>query len=176
MLRWYKTERIFEIKRVLKLYRACETIKSTKNRTNVLENYCTTKQNDLLYKHKLWKNNPKKSKGVNTMEIKINLNINIDNINQLIEKLSQLSNTTIPSRIKDSDNTEIIQSIKPKENTSFNKDIDLTKLRESIATITRNGNILAVQNLLKKYNAKTLVEVNKEDYNSLYNEISKLIN
>ena len=110
------------------------------------------------------------------MEIKINLNINIDNINQLIEKLSQLSNTTIPSRIKDSDNTEIIQSIKPKENTSFNKDIDLTKLRESIATITRNGNILAVQNLLKKYNAKTLVEVNKEDYNSLYNEISKLIN
>ena len=110
------------------------------------------------------------------MEIKINLNINIDNINQLIEKLSQLSNTTIPSRTRDFDNTEIIQSIKPKENTSFNKDIDLTKLRESIATITRNGNILAVQNLLKKYNAKTLLEVNKEDYNSLYNEISKLIN
>ena len=111
------------------------------------------------------------------MEIKINLNINIDNINQLIEKLSQLSNkTTIPSRTGDFDNTEIIQSIKQKENTSFNKDIDLTKLRESIATITRNGNILAVQNLLKKYNAKTLVEVNKEDYNSLYNEISKLIN
>ena len=111
------------------------------------------------------------------MEIKINLNINIDNFNELIEKLSQLSNkTTIPSRTGDFDNTEIIQSIKPKENTSFNKDIDLTKLRESIATITRNGNILAVQNLLKKYNAKTLVEVNKEDYNSLYNEISKLIN
>ena len=32
------------------------------------------------------------------------------------------------------------------------------------------------QELLKKYNAKTLVEVNKEDYNSLYNEIIKLIN
>ena len=110
------------------------------------------------------------------MEIKINLNINIDNFNELIEKLSQLSNTTIPSRTRDFDNTEIIQNIKPKENISFNKDIDLTKLRESIATITRNGNILAVQNLLKKYNAKTLVEVNKEDYNSLYNEISKLIN
>lgn len=177
MLRWHKTERTFEEKRVLKLYRACETIKLRKNRTNVLEKYCITKQNDLLYKHKLWKNNPKKSKGVNTMEIKINLNINIDNFNELIEKLSQLSNkTTIPSRTGDFDNTEIIQSIKPKENTSFNKDIDLTKLRESIATITRNGNILAVQNLLKKYNAKTLVEVNKEDYNSLYNEISKLIN
>jgi len=100
------------------------------------------------------------------MEIKINLNINLDNFNEFIEKLSQITNkannnqTILPSRTK---NCESI-------------DIDITKLRESIATITRNGNILAVQNLLKKYNAKTLVEVNKEDYNSLYNEISKLIN
>ena len=96
------------------------------------------------------------------MEIKINLNINLENLNEFLDKLSKLNQTKIeqimlPSR-------EIPQSI------------DISKLREKVAKVTQTGNIIALQNLLKKYNAKTLVEVNKEDYNSLYNEISKLIN
>lgn len=79
------------------------------------------------------------------MEIKINLNINLENFNQILDKLS-------------------------------NKDIDITKLRQSIGEATKSGNLLAVQNLLKKYNAKTLVEVDKKDYNSLYSEILKINN
>ena len=96
------------------------------------------------------------------MEIQINLNINLDNLSEFLDKLSKLNQTKteqtmLPSR-------EEPQSI------------DISKLREKVAKVTQMGNIIALQNLLKKYNAKTLVEVNKEDYNSLYNEISKLIN
>ena len=96
------------------------------------------------------------------MEIKINLNINLENLTQFLDKLSKLNQTKIE------------QTLLPSREDS--QSIDISKLREKVAKVTQTGNIIALQNLLKKYNAKTLVEVNKEDYNSLYNEISKLIN
>ena len=96
------------------------------------------------------------------MEIKINLNINLENLTQFLDKLSKLNQTKIE------------QTMLPSREEPQN--IDISKLREKVAKVTQTGNIIALQNLLKKYNAKTLVEVNKEDYNSLYNEISKLIN
>ena len=96
------------------------------------------------------------------MDIKINLNINLENLSEFLDKLSKLNQTKI-------EQTSIPSREEP-------QNIDISKLREKVAKVTQTGNIIALQDLLKKYNAKTLVEVKKEDYNSLYNEISKLIN
>ena len=98
------------------------------------------------------------------MEIKVDININLNNINQIINQLSQL----IPGRIQPSEKIEINKSLETK--------IDITELREKVAHFASSGNVAQVQELLQKYNAKKVTDVKPEDYEKLYNDIAKHIN
>ncbi|MGL5314858.1 MAG: hypothetical protein ACRC92_16520 [Peptostreptococcaceae bacterium] len=94
------------------------------------------------------------------MQIKIDINLNLSNFNQIINQLSQL----LPST------DEKIKQIEPKEN------IDMTKLREKVTYLTNGGNLEIVQEILNKYNAKKITDVKPDDYEKLYNEIINHIN
>lgn len=97
------------------------------------------------------------------MEIKIDVNININNLSQIIDKLLQLLYSK--------------ESSKQTEQTLITKEkIDIIKIREKVGLLIKNGNAVLVQELLKKYNAKKVTDVNIDDYEKLYNEIIKYIN
>lgn len=94
------------------------------------------------------------------MEIKIDININLSNFNQIINQLSQLMSNT----------DEKVKQIQPKEN------IDMTKLREKVTYLASGGNLEKVQEILNKYNAKKITDVKPDDYEKVYNEIINHIN
>lgn len=94
------------------------------------------------------------------MEIKIDININLSNFNQIKNQLSQL----LPST------DEKVNQIQTKEN------IDITKLREKVTYLANGGNLEIVQEILNKYNAKKITDVKPDDYEKLYNEIINHIN
>ncbi|MGL5348692.1 MAG: hypothetical protein ACRDA3_15195 [Peptostreptococcaceae bacterium] len=108
------------------------------------------------------------------MEIKINLNIDITNFNQIIETLHTLINketklqNTVPSRNKE----DLIElSIN-----SQKQNISLPQIRENLSYLMNNGKMLVAQQLLKKYNAEKIVDIKEEDYENLYKDIINQIN
>lgn len=99
------------------------------------------------------------------MEIKVDININLKNINQIINQLSQL----IPSRLEPAEKIEI------NEKTTERK-IDIIQLREKLVDFGNENGAQQVQVLLQKYNAKKVTEMKPEDYEKLYNEITNNVN
>lgn len=99
------------------------------------------------------------------MEIKVDININLKNINQIINQLSQL----IPSRLEPAEKIEI-----NKKNTE--RKIDIIQLREKLVDFGNENGAQQVQVLLQKYNAKKVTEMKPEDYEKLYNEITNNVN
>ena len=108
------------------------------------------------------------------MEIKINLNIDITNFNQIIETLHTLANkeTKLQNVMPSRDEQDLIELPinAPKGN------VDLPKIREKISYLMNNEKMLVAQQLLKKYNAKKITDIKAEDYENLYKDIINQIN
>ena len=124
------------------------------------------------------------------MEIKIDINLNLQNINQIIDKLSYLINkgtyiepnpstkaisqeVSNKSDIKTSNNikSEINKEIHTKlnENTVA---ITIDDIRNKISSLSQIGKVSKAKEILSKYNATKVSQINNEHYENLYKELN----
>ncbi|WP_042274471.1 hypothetical protein [Faecalimicrobium dakarense] len=105
------------------------------------------------------------------MEIKIDINLNLQNINQVIEKLSYLINKNNNLEIKDTNihtneielnRTEIIK----------NECITIEDIREKISKLSQMGKVSKAKEILSKYNASKVSQLNINDYESINKELN----
>jgi hypothetical protein len=129
------------------------------------------------------------------MEIKIDINLNLQNINQIIDKLSYLINKPTyiepnpstkaisqsgndKSDLKTSNNikSEINKEIHPKLNedkVNENKvDITIDDIRNKISNLSQIGKVSKAKEILLKYNATKVSQINSEHYENLYKELN----
>lgn len=103
------------------------------------------------------------------MEIKIDINLNLQNANQIIEKLSYIINKTNKSQIDpiqiDTANKEI--HTKVSENT-----ITIDEIREKISKLSQIGKIEKAKEILSKYNSTKVSQINAKDYENINKELN----
>ena len=124
------------------------------------------------------------------MEIKIDINLNLQNINQIIDKLSCLINKATyiepnpstkaisqevihKSDLKSSNN--IKSEINKEISTELNENtVDLTidDIRNKISNLSQIGKVSKAKEILSKYNATKVSQINNEDYENLYKELN----
>lgn len=100
------------------------------------------------------------------MEIKIDINLNLQNINQIIDKLSGLidkniSNTSIEDK----------SDFKSLNNKSI-ENLSIDDLRNKISSLSQIGKVSKAKEILSKYNATKVSQINNQDYEKIYNELN----
>ncbi len=124
------------------------------------------------------------------MEIKIDINLNLQNINQIIDKLSYLINKAtyiepnpstkaISQEVIDKSDLKSSNNIKSEINkeirTELNENtVDLTidDIRNKISNLSQIGKVSKAKEILSKYNATKVSQINNEDYENLYKELN----
>jgi len=124
------------------------------------------------------------------MEIKIDINLNLQNINQIIDKLSYLINKStyiepnpstkaISQEVTDKSDLQSSNNIKSEINkeisTQVNENtVDLTidDIRNKISNLSQIGKVSKAKEILSKYNATKVSQINNEDYENLYKELN----
>jgi hypothetical protein len=129
------------------------------------------------------------------MEIKIDINLNLQNINQIIDKLSYLINKgtyiepnpstkAISQSVNDKSDIKTSNNIKSKINkeihTKLNEnkvnentvDITIDDIRNKISSLSQIGKVSKAKEILSKYNATKVSQINSEHYENLYKELN----
>lgn len=111
------------------------------------------------------------------MNIKIDVNINLENIEPIIKKMAKIFNGTSNIYTKNCDNhpLEMVEDIKGINNQSISK-ISSNDLKGVMANLSHMGRAKEVKEILLKYNASRLNEVNEKDMDYVYSELRNLLN
>lgn len=100
------------------------------------------------------------------MEIKIDINLNVQNINQIIDKLSCLINKNIPNT-----SIEDKSDFKSLNNKSI-ENLSIDDIRNKISSLSQIGKVSKAKEILSKYNATKVSQINNQDYEKIYNELN----
>ena len=129
------------------------------------------------------------------MEIKIDINLNLQNINQIIDKLSYLINKgtyiepnpstkAISQSVNDKSDIKTSNNIKPEINKEIHTKVNENKVNENTVAITiddiRNkisnlsqiGKVSKAKEILSKYNATKVSQIDSGHYEKLYKELN----
>ena len=120
------------------------------------------------------------------MEIKIDINLNLQNINQIIDKLSYLINK--PTYIEPNPSTkaisqEVIHKSDVKTSNNIKSEVNeeiltqvnentIDDIRDKISNLSQIGKVSKAKEILSKYNATKVSQINNEDYENLYKELN----
>lgn len=97
------------------------------------------------------------------MEIKIDINLNLQNINQIIDKLSCLINKNVSIEDK--------SDFKSLNNKSI-ENLSIDDIRNKISSLSQIGKVSKAKEILSKYNATKVSQINNQDYEKIYNELN----
>ncbi len=99
------------------------------------------------------------------MNIKIDINLNLENINQIIETLTTMMNfDTYKANICTGNNN------------SAKETITIDTIRENISKLSQNGKIQTAKEILSKYNASKVSQINCNDYENINKELITMLN
>ncbi|HSQ87560.1 hypothetical protein [Romboutsia sp.] len=107
------------------------------------------------------------------MEIKIDINLNLQNANQIIEKLSYIINkTNKPQNIKSQDHIQIDSTNKEISTKANENKVTIDEIREKISELSQIGKIEKAKEILSKYNSTKVSQINAKDYENINNELN----
>jgi len=129
------------------------------------------------------------------MEIKIDINLNLKNINQIIDKLSYLINKSnyiepnpstkaISQSVSNKSDLKTSNNIKSEINEEINMQVNENKVNENklaitiddirnkISNLSQIGKVSKAKEILSKYNATKVSQINNEHYENLYKELN----
>ena len=107
------------------------------------------------------------------MEIKIDINLNLQNANQIIEKLSYIINKTNKSQTIKSQDPIQIDSTNKEINTKVSENtITIDEIREKISKISKIGKIEKAKEILSKYSSTKVSQINAKDYENINKELN----
>lgn len=107
------------------------------------------------------------------MDIKIDINLNLQNINQIIEKISYLINKEKIGNESKKENNIINKSIDDNRTDILkNEDISIEDIRDKISKLSQIGKVSKAKEILSKYNASKVSQINTNDYESINKELN----
>lgn len=99
------------------------------------------------------------------MNIKIDINLNLENINQIIETLTTMMNFDTYKANVCTENNNITKET-----------VTLDTIRENISKLSQHGKIQTAKEILSKYNASKVSQINCNDYENINKELITVLN
>ena len=97
------------------------------------------------------------------MNLKIDVNINVSNVEAIVDRISKMMDL---SRLTLDDNKL--------GDKSYKEEVTMDKLRCILIDLSKIGKSQEAKGVLEKYNATKIPQLDKSDYNKVYNELSNL--
>ena len=97
------------------------------------------------------------------MNFKIDVNINVSNVEAIVSRISKMMDL---GRLTLDDNKL--------GDKSYKEEVTMDKLRGILIDLSKIGKSKEAKGVLEKYNATKIPQLDKSDYNKVYNELSNL--
>lgn len=98
------------------------------------------------------------------MNVKIDVNVNLSNIEVIINKISKLMDL---NRINSNETVNL-------NNKTQSVEVTADTLRYLLTELAKEGKTQEVKDILKKYNCTKIPQLNKSDYNQVYLELKQI--
>ncbi|MGL5711500.1 MAG: hypothetical protein ACRCX2_00655 [Paraclostridium sp.] len=120
------------------------------------------------------------------MNIKIDVNINLANIEAIVGRISKMMDlnkvaateiTNVDNKSQSiAENIEAIDNSYKAANTKENKADEISEdtLKYLLTDLSRQGKSVEVKTILKKYNCTKIPHLKKSDYNKVYKELNNI--
>ena len=98
------------------------------------------------------------------MNLKIDVNINVSNVEAIVDRISKIMDL---SRLSLDDNNKLGDK-------AYKEEVTMDKLRCILIDLSKIGKSQEAKGVLEKYNATKIPQLDKSDYNKVYNELINL--
>lgn len=115
------------------------------------------------------------------MDIKIDVNLNLNNIENIIDKISNMIDLNKAININNKNQEIKVEDKQENNETKVTKldekeDISTDTLRYLLVELSKQGKAEDAKNVLKKFNCTKIPQLKQSDYKKVYDELKKVLN